>query len=278
LGFVKQLSLMRTSFMIQVIIRFSMPVFFASFLLMPPLFGAGHADEKHMKDAPEGHPSSQAMGICKGFVVLSNGYAVMSGLDIKTEMATGKHGHTTHGAKMDHGQKSSATMDHGDKPHGKDIASMGKEPLMGHRHGENIKPMQGMLCVPLQSHAMQSWTAVSSDPALHITIQSLRGKLAHNSRVNEGFDLNVMSGGVPVNGAQVRLVVHMPHHDRMMPGGHGPANDPDVQGLMAKALGEGSYSVQTVDFSMAGAWLFEVHVSHGGKTSKAYFTTRVGQE
>lgn len=256
--------------MMQVIIRVLMTVWFASFLLLASLSVA--------KDAPGGHPSSQAMGICQGFVILSNGYAVMSGLDIESEMAPGKHAHTTHGGKMDAGQKSSATMAHKDKPHEKTMPSMGTDPLMGHRHGEHIKPMQGMLCVPLPSHAMQSWTAVSNDPALHVTIQSLRGKLAHNSRANEGFDLNVMYGGVPVKDAAVRLVAHMPQHDRTMPGGHGPANDPDAQGLPAKAAGEGRYSVPTVDFSMAGAWLLEVQVNQGGKTSKAYVTTRVGQE
>jgi hypothetical protein len=155
---------------------------------------------------------------------------------------------------------------------------MGKDPLMGHKHGDSIKPMKGMLCVPLQGHGMQTWKAVSSDPALHVSVQSLRGKLAHNSRANEGFDIKLMYGGTPVKGARVHFIAQMPQHDRTMAGGHGLANDPDAKGLMVNPAGAGGYAVRTVDFSMAGPWLFEVRVNHGGKTSKAYFATRVGQE
>jgi hypothetical protein len=79
-----------------------------------------------------------------------------------------------------------------------------------------------------------------------------------------------------VDGAPVTLVSRMPHHDRTLPGGHGPANDPDAEGLPATARGQGVYTVRTVDFSMAGTWLFEVRVQGGGKTISAYFTARVG--
>jgi hypothetical protein len=79
---------------------------------------------------------------------------------------------------------------------------------------------------------------------------------------------------MPIEQAQVRLLVRMPHHDRQTPGGHGPANDPDVQGLVAQELGQGRYRVSTVDFTMPGPWLFECRwASH-----KAYFTASVGEE
>ena len=265
--------------MFQEFIRFSMSISFALFLLTAPLSGAGSSQTKHGKDA-------HGMGVCKGFVVLSNGYAVLSGLDLKEEMSgAGKHGQMDHAKEMDHGELPSAKMSHGDKKmahedkeHGKAMASMSKDPLMGHKHGDSIKPMKGMLCVPLHGNGVQTWKTVSGDPALHLSVRSLRGKLDHNSRANEGFDLTVMYGGTPVKDAGVWLIAHMPQHDRMMPGGHGLANDPDVKGLMAKPSGAGRYSVRTVDFSMAGAWLFEVRVNRGGKISKAYFATRVGQE
>jgi hypothetical protein len=70
----------------------------------------------------------------------------------------------------------------------------------------------------------------------------------------------------------------MPHHDRGMPGGHGPANDPDAQGLVAQPVGQGRYTVQPVDLAMSGPWLFEIHVHEGAETRKAYFAASVGEE
>ena len=68
----------------------------------------------------------------------------------------------------------------------------------------------------------------------------------------------------------------MPHHDRTVKGGHGPANDPDVEGLEAQPGPAGRYTVPTVDFSMPGSWLFEVEIGQGGKVSRAYFASKVG--
>ena len=70
----------------------------------------------------------------------------------------------------------------------------------------------------------------------------------------------------------------MPHHDRRMPGGHGPANDPDVKGLAAMPQGNGDYTVPTIDFNMGGPWLFEVQIQDGSTMHKAYFATEVGEE
>ena len=87
-----------------------------------------------------------------------------------------------------------------------------------------------------------------------------------------------MLDGKPVEEGQVLLLARMPHHDRRMPGGHGLANDPDVEGLAATPKGNGDYAMPTVDFSMGGAWFFEVHLKKGGKMYKAYFATEIGEE
>jgi hypothetical protein len=78
--------------------------------------------------------------------------------------------------------------------------------------------------------------------------------------------------------APPQLLARMPHHDRGMPGGHGPANDPDAQGLVAQPVGQGRYTVQPVDLAMSGPWLFEIHVHEGAETRKAYFAASVGEE
>jgi hypothetical protein len=90
--------------------------------------------------------------------------------------------------------------------------------------------------------------------------------------------LIIRQGSLPVEQAQVHLLARMPHHDQRMPGGHGPANDPDVQGIVAQPAGQGRYTIPTVDLTMAGPWLFEVHVQRGAETYKAYFAADVGEE
>jgi hypothetical protein len=70
----------------------------------------------------------------------------------------------------------------------------------------------------------------------------------------------------------------MPHHDKNMAGGHGPANDPDARGMTTKVAGKGRYILKNVGFNMGGAWFFEVQVKRGSEISKAYFAANVGQE
>jgi hypothetical protein len=70
----------------------------------------------------------------------------------------------------------------------------------------------------------------------------------------------------------------MPYHDHRMPGGHGTANDPDVQGFVAQRHEQGRYLVPTVDFSMPGPWLFEIQLQDGTTTSWAYFAVDVGEQ
>jgi hypothetical protein len=110
-------------------------------------------------------------------------------------------------------------------------------------------------------------------------VASLRGPLAHNSRANEGFDIAIIApDGKPLDDADVQLFVRMPQHDHGMPGGHGPANDPDVKGLAMMPDDPGHYRDQTVDFSMAGLWLLQVVVRRGSETINAYFAPNVGEE
>jgi hypothetical protein len=70
----------------------------------------------------------------------------------------------------------------------------------------------------------------------------------------------------------------MPQHDHRVPGGHGTANDPDVQGFVVSRNAQGRYEVPSVDFSMPGPWLFEIQIPNGTSTYSAYFAVDVGEE
>jgi len=237
------------------------------------------ARRRHAEAHDEHHQSGS---VCPGFVVLPNGFAVLSSevsapgaADVpahqgnaQTEkgMMQADHGHTTHAS---HGHAAHAEHTPGES-----------QSLLGHKHGEAIKLDEGMLCVPLASPGDTAWMAVSRDKSLFVMAESQRGTLTHNSRDNEGFYFTIMQPGAgkPLEKAQVRLLVRMPQHDWHMPGGHGPANDPDVQGLVAEPDATRRYPVQTVDFSMAGPWLFEVQVPQGNDTFSAYFAASVTEQ
>lgn len=228
---------------------------------------------------------------CPGFVVLPNGHAVLSRLQEDTpkdapasqssmtsdqgRMAAG-HGHMqqTDASQQEH-------MKHGEHDHSASMPPMPKpsKHLMGYRHGQVITPNKRMLCVPLARRHDKSWTAVSNQLSVFVTAESLRGRLTHSSRWNEGFRLTIMrpGSGQPMDDAKVQVLARMPHHDHRMPGGHGPANDPDVRGMVAQREPDGRYLVGTVDFTMAGPWLLEVRVRQGQKTSSAYFAVLVGE-
>lgn len=245
---------------------------------------------------------SQVGSVCHGFVVLPNGYAVLSGMPM-APMHGGGHaqhsgtqqeaamGHQGHGqmqpkpmAEMAHGHMSSqpqqmAQMDHGHTGHMNKPADA-SEHLMGLQHGQEITLKPGMLCVPINGKDDTTWMAVSSEPSLRVMADSLKGPLSHNSRTNESLALTVMRRGTDMSmqPLHVRMLARMPHHDRQMPGGHGLANDPDVQGLDTQRDDLGRYNVPTVDFPMAGAWLFEVQVQQGEDTLRAYFATEIGEQ
>lgn len=212
--------------------------------------------------AQAAHPSGQGASVCRGFVVLPNGLAVLSGMPAVPERGEA-HAHPGHS----HAPGAIASQAAGAPAH-----------LMDYQHGQDIAPRANMLCVPVVGQESVSWTGVSSEHTLTVTAESLKGVLTHNSRANEAFRLTVNLDGKPVDQAQVRLLVRMPHHDRRLPGGHGPANDPDVQGIAAPADGTGHYAVPNVDFTMAGPWLMEIQVQEGSVTHKAYVGVAVAEE
>jgi hypothetical protein len=148
---------------------------------------------------------------------------------------------------------------------------------MGYHHHQTITPQPGMLCVPLGSKDATAWMATSYDATLQVRAESLQGVLTHNSRTNEALALTFARDDTAFQPSQVRVLVRMPHHDHRMPGGHGTANDPDVQGFVAQRHEQGGYLVPTVDFSMPGPWLFEIQLQDG-TTSRAYFAVDVGEQ
>lgn len=227
-----------------------------------------HAEGQHLKmndDHSRSMAASMSPGACRGFVILPNGYAVLSGI---SDPADHRGATRTHqGVKTE-----------SESGHDASMAQTGKDHLMGLRHGDAIEVQPGWLCVPVEENAATQWTAMSSVPSLHVSAKSLRGTLAHNSRANEGFEITISENSKPIGDAAVRVVARMPHHDKNLAGGHGPANDPDARGMATKAGGKGRYILNNVDFNMGGPWLFEVQVKRGSKSSRAYFAANVGQE
>lgn len=256
------------------------------FALLLVWYGAAAAQSSTMKQGgmehgPMEEHSTQSTS-CRGFVVLPNGYAVMSGMSEMGGMSEmSGHGHDTMGhagMEMKPGDMQSSAAHHSMEAMGSMEHQAGmKDHLMGLRHGEDIKVAAGMLCVPLDQ-SKDSWAAVSADKDLQVMARSIRGSLAHNSRDNEAFELSVMHGRSSVENADVVFIARMPQHDRSLAGGHGLANDPDAKGIAARPMGKGRYVVDPADFTMPGSWLFEVRVEKGEKVSKAYFATPVGQE
>ena len=224
--------------------------------------------------AEHDHSTHQHTDICAGFVVLPNGYAVLSAMEpgSTSEMEHGKH----HGASHDQGHQQHSMADKSHMQHNGDMKHT--DPLMGHKHVDDIPTGKDMLCVPIAETTSTSWTPKGTSANLHVTATSTTGALTHNSRANESLSFQIMRDGKPVEQAKVRVMVRMPHHDHRMPGGHGPANDPDVQGLEAQSQGGGDYTLSTIDFSMGGAWLFEIDVQEGDTTYKAYFASEIGEE
>jgi hypothetical protein len=233
--------------------------------------------QKHSPD--HDHSTHKHTDICAGFVVLPNGYAVLSAMEPAPH--SGMQHDMRHGA--DHGKAGEQHMaekkgiDHKEHmPHG--TKTEDADPLLGYTHGDDIPTGKDMTCVPIGDITSTSWEAVSSSPALHVTATSVKGALTHNSRANASLSLHIMRDGKPVEQGKVRLIARMPHHDHRMPGGHGPANDPDVKGFEAVPQGHGAYMLPTVDFNMGGPWFFEVQVQDGDTMHKAYFATEVGEE
>ena len=113
--------------------------------------------------------------------------------------------------------------------------------------------------------------------ALTVILESPKGTLLHGHRTNAAFTLTIRQGDGPIKHARALLLARMPQYDQHLPGGHGPANDPEVQGLVARPVGPGRYIIPTVAFTMAGPWLLEIHVQQGAETYKTYAAAYVGE-
>lgn len=237
------------------------------------------ADHRHDEAHETRH---QAGSTCPGFVLLPNGYAVLSQMPAAPEHG----GAPTHqmGAHMEAAMVQTDHDQASHQGHSSDEQasheSGGPQHLMGYRHGQPIMLQKERLCVPIGSKDDTAWTAVSSELSLFVMVESLKGPLSHNSRTSEALAFTIVQRGenTPVDQARVRLLVRMPHHDRHMPGGHSIANDPDGQGLETHLDEKGRYIVPTVDFSMAGPWLFEVQVQLSADTLTAYFAADVDED
>lgn len=204
---------------------------------------------------------------CHGFVVLPNGFAVLSG-----QPATPFPGHAHAGTKQTATHVGSPMAEQGQQ-------AGGTSPhLLGYTHGQAIVPSQDMLCVPLGKTEMHTWTTTGTPDAPTVTVTSLQGPLTSSNRTKASFAVAVQQGGKSIEAAQVRVLARMPHHDRRMQGGHGPANDPDVRGLEARPDGQGRYTVPLVDFTMAGPWLFEIQVQGDTTVQKVYVAPDLSED
>jgi hypothetical protein len=139
-----------------------------------------------------------------------------------------------------------------------------------------------MLCVPISDAGTLQWTAVGHKAGPTVTVEALTDALTHDRRTNAAlaftFAFTVRHRRAFVNAAHVRLLTRMPHHDQRMPGGHAPVHNSEVQNLVAQPVGQGRYIMPTVELSMGGLWLFEIHVQQDSETYTAYFATYVSDE
>ena len=221
-------------------------------------YGEAHGDEEDHKRVP------QAERVCHGFVILPNGFAVLSGLPVSPAP-------DSTGAQQAAAQAGVPVADQGH-------TSGAAQHLMGYTHGQEVMPQESMLCARIDGADTLRWTAVGHKGTPAVTVESLQGALTHGSQAHAAFALTVRRSRAFVDTAQVRLLARMPHHDQRMPGGHGPAHDPDMQGIVAQSVGQGRYTITNVDFTMGGPWLFEVHLQLGTEMYKVYFAADVGEE
>jgi hypothetical protein len=87
-------------------------------------------------------------------VILENGYAVLSGISDQGGQSGETHAH--HSSKE---TKSRDPMTDDKSGHDKSMAQMGKDHLMGLKHGDDIKVESSRLCVPVDEKAATQWTA-----------------------------------------------------------------------------------------------------------------------
>jgi hypothetical protein len=227
------------------------------------LAGPQHYGETHSA-GEEQSAHHQTDGVCRGFVVLPNGFTVLSSLPLSP----------AHGSVGEHQHAAKAGITMADTGHPADAP----QHLLGHSHGQEVALQEDMLCVPIVGAGTLKWTAVSHIAGLTVTLASPKGTLLHGHRTGAAFTLTIRQGNGPIKHARALLLARMPQHDQHLPGGHGLANDPEVHGLVARPVAPGRYIIPTVAFTMSGPWLFEIHVQQGSEMYKAYLAAYVGEE
>jgi len=240
-------------------------VFLMGVLVLGTIVLTGYQQYGEAHSAGEDHGTHhQIEGVCRGFVVLSNGFAVLSSLPLSPAYGSVGESQPTAPSSISRADPGPTTET---PPH-----------LLGYSHGQKIVLQEDMLCVPIVGAGTLKWTAISHTAALTVSLASPKGALLHGHRTNATFTLTIRQGDGPIKHARALLLARMPQHDQRRPGGHGPTNDPDVQGLVARPIGPGRYSIPPVAFTMAGPWLLEIHVQQGAETYKAYLAAYVGEE
>jgi hypothetical protein len=227
------------------------------------LTGHQHYGEAHSTEEDQ-HAHHQTERVCRGFVVLPNGFAVLSSLPQSP----------TYGSAGDRPNAAHSSITLADAGHTADAP----QHLLGYTHGQEIVLQDDMLCVPIVGAGTLKWTAVGHTAAPTVILEVPNGTLLHGHRTHTAFTLTIRQGDGPIKHARTLLLARMPQHDQRLPGGHGPANDPDVHGIIARPVGPGRYRIPTVDFTMGGPWLLEIHVQQGSETYKAYLAAYVSEE
>jgi hypothetical protein len=106
------------------------------------------------------HTAGQTANVCHGFIVLPNGFAVLSGIPAVPERTPAR-------AIPEQASASSVMVEHdAQRPDLSPQSSAALTHLMDYQHGQDIAPQEGMFCVAIGAQEAVTWTATSPDPAL----------------------------------------------------------------------------------------------------------------
>lgn len=128
----------------------------------------------------------------------------------------------------------------------------------------------GARCIAMSADPVTGFGS-TADGLFTIEARSLRGAMSPEAPDNEGLSLVIRRGGAPAPGLDVRFYARMPHHSGRVAGGHGPANDFNVNGMATMPSTPGTYVVDPIDFNMSGYWLFEARFTVDGAERRLYF-------
>jgi hypothetical protein len=134
-----------------------------------------------------------------------------------------------------------------------------------HVHGE---------CIAISTGT--SFSTATIDGAFTLDVTSVRGAMTADAPDHEAIAITITDEqGAAREGATVVVKARMPHHDHMVEGGHGPANDMQVAGLPGVESAGGVYTVDPIDFQMTKYWFFTVEITVDASTYIAFFATEV---